>query len=305
VTALLALALAAAPGCPEAIAAAAGLDSPRDLGLAAPAVVAGLVHRGAGGPADALAFEAEAFAEAARSGEGDLAAMAERFRSRLARHCALAAQAPAGAALRPGDRHALEEILSRPEFRQARADRGAVGRWLAELWRRILDLLGTSEAGRYAAGGRTLFFAAVAAAMAAALAWSVRRRRGGRTAREHPRAHAAPSALAPPDRSEALARSALQDGDWAEAVRHAFLMLLGALERHGRVPRGRARTNRELASHLAAAGPGPAPALAGGFADLAVRFDGTVYGGAPVGAGEAAAFLERAVELRALCEGAP
>ena len=54
-TALLALALAAAPGCPEAVAAAERLDSPRDLALAAPGVVLRLVDRGAGGAAEALA----------------------------------------------------------------------------------------------------------------------------------------------------------------------------------------------------------------------------------------------------------
>ncbi len=302
-TALLALALATAPACPDALAAAEGFDSPAALGLAAPAVVAGLVARGAGGPADALAFEAEAFAGAVRSGEGDLPALAERFRARLARHCALAAAPAARAGLRPGDRRALEEILSRPEFREARADRGALSRWLADLWRRIIDFLASEEAGRYAAGGRTAFFAAVAAAAAAGLAWALRRRRRAGAAGERSRALPVASPLPPPDRSEALARAALQAGNWAEALRQAFLMLLGTLEQKGRVPRGRALTNRELASRLAAAGTGPTAALAGGFADLAARFDGAVYGAAPVVAGEAAAFLARAVELRALCEG--
>ena len=303
-TALLALALAAAPGCPGALAAATRIQSPRDLGLEAPAITALLVERGAGGPAAALAAEAEACAEAARTGEGDLEALSDLFRARLARHCALAAEPPLGPALRPGDRRALEEVLARPEFRRARADPGALARWLSELWRRILDLLGTEEAGRYATGGRTAFFAAVALALAAGLAWAVRRRRAGEVA-GRPRPPAASSSLPPPDRSEALARAALAAGRWSEAVRHAFLALLGALERQGRVPRGRALTNRELAGHLAATGARLPAGLAPGFADLAARFDRAVYGGAPVAAGEAAAFVDRAREVWALGEAAP
>ncbi len=303
-TALLALALAAAPGCPEALAAAARLESPRELGAEATGIAALLVERGAGGPAAALGAEADAFAEAALEGQGDLEALADRFRARLARHCALAALRPVGAALRPGDRRALDEILARPEFQRARADPGALSRWLTELWRRILDLLGTEEAGRYATGGRNAFFAAVALAAAAGLAWAVRRRRAAGSGGRPPLPVAA-SALPPSDRSEARARAALAAGRWAEAVRQAFLALLGALERQGRVPRGRALTNRELAGHLAANGPRLPAALAPGFAELAGCFDRAVYGGAPVAAGEAAAFLDRARDLRALSEAAP
>jgi hypothetical protein len=115
----------------------------------------------------------------------------------------------------------------------------------------------------------------------------------------------AASALPAPDHCDALARAALAAGRWAEAVRHAFLALLGVLERQGRVPRGRALTNRELASHLAATAPRLPAALAPGFADLAARFDLAIYGGARVAAGEAAAFLDRARELWALSEAAP
>ena len=295
-TALLALALAAAPGCPEALAAAARLESPRQLGAEAAAIAALLVERGAGGPAAAIEAEADAFAEAARTGQGNLEALARRFRARLARHCALAAERPDGTALRPGDRRALGEILARAEFRRAGSDPDALPRWLAELWRRILDLLGTEEAGRYATGGRTAFFAAAALAVVAGLAWAVRRRRAAQGS-ERPAAPAATSALLPPDRSDALARAAPAAGRWSEATRLSFLALLGALERDGLVPRGRALTNREMARHLAAGGPRLPAALAPGFADLAGLFDRTVYGGAPVGAREATAFLERARAL--------
>ncbi|HEU4382030.1 MAG TPA: hypothetical protein VFR85_00905 [Anaeromyxobacteraceae bacterium] len=287
-TALLALALAAAPGCPDALAATARLEAPADLAPAAPAVVARLVDRGAGGPANALEAEAAALAEAA--GEGDLAAAAARFRARLARHCALAAQRPARAALRSADRRALDEILSRPEFREARADRGAIGRWLSELWRRILDLLGTDKAGRYAAGGRTLFFAAVAMALAAVLALMVRRR----SAAGRPR----PAAAAPPSPGRPEASEGTPP--WERlGVRDAFRSLLGLLERNGRIPRRRALTNRELAVHLAAA-PSSPPGLASAFADLAYRFDRTVYGGVPMAGPDVVAFSRQLDRVRTL-----
>ena len=302
-TALLALALAAAPGCPEAL-AAARLESPAQLGADAGAIVSRLVEQGAGGPAAALRAEAAALAEAAREDAGGLEAPAERFRARLARHCALAAERPDGATLRPGDRRALDEILARAEFQGARSGSGALSRWLLELWRRILDLLGTEEAGRYATGGRTAFFAAAVLAVVAGLAWAVRRRRAAQGS-ERPAAPAATSALPPPDRRDALAQVALAAGRWPEAMRLSFLALLGALERGGLVPRGRALTNRELAGHLAATGPRLPAALAPGFADLAGRFDRAIYGGTPVAAGEAAAFLDRARDLRALSEAAP
>lgn len=304
-TALLWLAAAAAPGCPAALAGAARDVSPQDLAAAAPAAVARLADEGAG-PAHALSAEADALAEAVAAGPPAAAEAAERFRARLARHCALAAERP-GKALAFRDRLALERILARPEFGRARADADGTGRWLAELWRRLLDLLGTEEAGRYAAGGRTGFFAAVALSLAATLAWALRRRRG----RPGPAPGRLPVAVPPADGSQVLARTALQRGLWLEALRQAFLGLLAALERAGRIPRGRTLTNRELAAHLGASrapgsplAPNAAPdGIADAFADLASRFDRAVYGGAPVAGEEAAAFLERARQLAGRAEG--
>lgn len=295
-TALLTLALAAAPGCPEAL-AAASLESPRQLGAEATAIVARLVERGAGGPATALEAEAEAFAEAARTGAGGLDETAERFRARLARHCALAAERPAGAALRPGDRRALDEILARPEFQGARSGSGALSRWLLDLWQRILDLLGTEKAGRYAVGGRTAFFAAVALAALAGLAWAVRRRRAGRA--ERPPVPEAASRLPAPEESDEQALAAFGPRHLFE--RRGFLRVLRRLELKGWIPRGRALTNQELARHLAAQA-GPPAVLAPDFADLAARFDLAIYGGAPT---SGVHFLHRAQRLLDLIEAAP
>lgn len=294
-TALLALALAAASGCPEALAAASP-ESPRQLGAEATAIVARLVERGAGGPATALEAEAEAFAEAARTGAGGLEEGAERFRARLARHCALAAERPAAAALRPGDRRALDEILARPEFQGARSGSGALSRWLLDLWRRILDLLGTEEAGRYAVGGRTAFFAAVALAALAGLAWAVRRRRAGRA--ERPPVPEAVSRLPAPEESDERVRAALGPSRF---LRESLLQVVRRLELKGWIPRGRALTNQELARYLAAEAGLP-PGVASDFADLANHFDRAIYGGAPVKSIE---FIHPVRRLLNLIEAAP
>lgn len=296
-TALLALALSAAPGCPEALAAAARLESPGQLGSEATAIAARLVERGAGGPATALQAEAAAFSQAARAGAAGLQGPAERFRARLARHCALAVERPAGAALRPGDRRSLEEILARAEFRRARSGSGALSRWLVELWRRILEVLGTEEAGRYAAGGRTAFFAAVALAAIAGLAWAVRRRRAPRVERQ-PLPEAA-SRLPAPDEGGEQALAAFGPRHLFE--RRGFLRVLRRLELKGWIPPGRALTNQELARHLAAQA-GPPAVLAPDFADLAARFDLAIYGGAPT---SGVHFLRRAQRLLDLIEAAP
>src|SRR5438874_404757 len=56
-----------------------------------------------------------------------------------------------------------------------------------------------------------------------------------------------------PDADEALAAEALARGDGRGTVRHAFLAALGELEQRERLPRGRHRTNAELAALLGAA----------------------------------------------------
>jgi hypothetical protein len=258
VSALLALALAAAPGCPAAVAAAAG--PPEDLASRAPAIVASLEAAGAGGPTVAVASAARAIAAAgadARAGEAAVAA----FRGALARHCALAA-APAAPEASAADRAALAEILARPELAGARGDPYALRRALVRLWDWIVDLLGTEEAERYASLGRALFLGVAAAAVLLAAA-ALRRRRRGRTAGAGP----VPDAAAPgvrPDGGEsaALAEEALRRGETRAAVRLGLLAALAALERAGRIPRGRALTNGEVVA--AAAFPSVRPELVEG-----------------------------------------
>jgi len=297
VTGLLALALAAAPGCPEALLAARRIDAPEALAASAPGIVARLELDGAGGPTLALAVEAETLAAAERDAPGELRAAGDRFRARLRRHCDLAAAPAAPGAATPADRATLDAILARPEFGRARADPLALSRWLYALWRRLVDLLGTAEAGSYATGGRTLFLAALVLVVGIAALAHVRRRRVERPASATPGATAAAAALPAPEVGDALAEAALAAGRPAEAVRQSFLSLLASLERSGRVPRGRALTNREMAALLAAGD------LSSGFAALASLFDRVVYGAAPVGVEEARACLGRSRWLRGRVDG--
>jgi hypothetical protein len=311
VTAILALALAVAPGCPEALAAADGDSTPEALAGSASGIV-GRLQPG-GGPTLALAAEAEALAAAAHGPPDALRLAADRFRARLRRHCALAAAPAAAGAPTPSERSRLEEILARPEFERAREDPFAPSRWLYGVWRRLLELLGTAEAGQYAIGGRALFFAAVVLALGAALIVSLRRRRAAARTASAPEGAASAWALAPPEEGDALAEAALGAGRAAEAVRHSFLALLASLERSGRVPRGRALTNQELAallgSRLAPATLAPPLAsgtggeLSSGFAFLASVFDRVVYGRVPIAAEEARACLARSRALRDLLGG--
>jgi len=300
---------ALAVACPAAPAPEAGLA---DLRAQARAAVAELERRG---PADALAAEAEALARATEDpamAPGDVRARAARFAARLERHCRLLALRPtAGASA--ADRSRLDDILSRSEFRGSRPAAFALGRWLARIWDDILELLGTAEAGRYAAGGRNVFFALLAAGVLAALFLVLRRRTAAR--RRGTPARAEPAALRLPDpaESDSRASAALHAGDAAEAVRQAFLGLLASLERSRRVPAGRALTNGELAEWLA--GPStptstptapptvPPSDLALAFAALARTFDRAIYGMAPPALEDAETYLERSRALRRLLAG--
>lgn len=190
------------------------------------------------------------------------------------------------------ERALLDDILARPEYRHAAADPRVLRRALAALWERLLELLGTEEAGRYAEVGRALYLGAAAAALLL-VAIALRRRR----ARPAPRARAAPSSAppapaAPPDGSLAAARAALARGDAREAVRLALLASLGALERAGRIPRGRALTSAELVARAGAAELAP----------IAAAFDRAVYGGRPLAPAEATAAVDGAARIAGAAE---
>jgi hypothetical protein len=286
VSALLALVLLA-PGCPEALARAQALP-PQELAGRAQEIVAQLEDAGTG-PTGALARAVRALEPAAEDPSAPDAAAAS-FRVALARHCALAA-ARRGPDASPRDREALAEVLARPELARGQTDLWALRRALDRLWDWIVDLLGTAEAERYASLGRALFVGA--AAGAGVLLLSALRRRADR-ARRSGRTGAAEPRTAPrgPDASAARAEEALRRSDGRAAVRFALLAALEALERAGRVPRGRALTNDEVVA-AASPAPGARSPFAADLAALARAFDRAVYGGAPVAPDDAHAAVER------------
>jgi hypothetical protein len=299
---LVAVALSAAPGCPAALARARAL-SDADLAGDAIAMVDALEAQGAGGPAEALREAARAATSGAverSGGRGEArppvpldaapvrGVAGARFRAALLRHCALASQ-PALPAPTPAHRARASEILDRPEFRAARGDPEALRRRLLDLWQRVLALLETGEAQRYAAFSRAVFLAAAAvAALLGSLA--LRRRRTRRSG-----AHAPPpdAAAPPPDARLDRAEDAAARGEAARAVRLALLAALAALERQGALPPGRALTNRELVDRLR----GTEPARIDALRTLSRLFDRTVYGRLPAGGAEAAAALQAARTL--------
>jgi hypothetical protein len=185
------------------------------------------------------------------------------------------------------DRAALAEVLARPEFRDRRLDGAALRRLLLDAWERLLELLGTAEAERYASLGRLAFFLAVLAALL--LAWRAAHRRAARRRRAAAPAAAAPTiATAPATARAADAERALAAGDAPGAVRAAFAAAAAALARRGlTADAGEALTGRELS---AAAGDA-------GFAELARLHERTVFGRRPVAAEEARRSIEVARRL--------
>jgi hypothetical protein len=300
VTSFLLLILAAAPGCPGALARAAAERDPVSLARSASAIASALERDGAGGPTGAVRHAAIDAALAADQGPGAAARAATSFRGTLERHCALTA-APRLPGASAADRAALEAVLARPEFSRARIDPTALRRALLGAWAAMLDLLGSTEAERYASQGRAVFLAAAAAAALVGLAGLRRRSRRGRAG---PPPEPAPRALPAPDESAARAEAALARDDRPGAVRHAFLAALAELEAAGRLPRGRAMTNAEIVRWLAAPGAvAPAAALAGEVSLLAGTFDRAVYGGRPVAREEAVSSVERARRIGELAAG--
>jgi hypothetical protein len=185
------------------------------------------------------------------------------------------------------DRAALAEVLAGPEFQAQRWRGDALRAWLAEWWERLTELLGTSEAERWAGLGRVVFLGALLVALL--LLWrAVRQRRPG-TVTAAPRTAPGPVApRRPPAASVADAEQALASGAAGEAVRLAFMAAVGALARRlGTATAADMLTGSELAGRLADQG----------FSRLAWLHERTVFGRRPVTVEEAEAALAVAVRL--------
>jgi len=194
----------------------------------------------------------------------------------------------AGLLASPADRAALAEVLADPEFQAQRWSGDQLRRWLAGWWERLTELLGTTEAERWAGLGRAVFLAT--ALVALLLLWrAVRRRQRKVTAGAGaPLGERATVQLPRAGRVDvAEAERALAAGDAVEAVRLAFLAAVGALQHRLPAATVDVLTGSELAGRVADEG----------FGHLARLHERTVFGRRPVGRGEAVAALAVAARL--------
>lgn len=181
------------------------------------------------------------------------AALADRLEELCAR-----ATATGIVAVRPGDREALEAILARPEFAQARApDVDGLSRLAAWLTAWMDALFETSGAQSFARGTRVLILAlALAVVLGVAFRLAAMRRKGvapesgeGSTAR-------AARPLDSPETHLARAGTVLE-ADPREAIREGLFALLSSLERRALARPDRVKTNREIAEQLTERGAPP------------------------------------------------
>jgi hypothetical protein len=220
----------------------------------------------------------------------------ETVRLRLQGACAPLEAAPGpGVSPRPTDRTRLEEILSRPEFAQARQRQGDVMDRLLRLvmgW--LEELLQTRGAQSFATSTRTLVLVlGIAVVLLTALrlrSWKrAPARRAGITD-----AAPIPARLDPPGEHLTRARAALASQP-RSAIREGLLALLSSLESRRLARPDRVRTNRELVEELPERG---APAHLTGEVERLVRwYDRAFYSLEPVLSEDAARFVDEVERL--------
>jgi hypothetical protein len=231
----------------------------------------------------------------------------ERARTAARRLQEVCAQLEASASTQstppPPDRARLQEILSRPEFAQARDRQGDVLQRLVRAVKEWLEeLLQTREAQSFATGTRTavlgLGFAVVLFTALRLRHW----RRGSARRREETGTGAAtPLVLDPPGEHLSRARKALT-GQPREAIREGLLALLSSLEAKRLARPDRVRTNRELVGELP--GRGASAQLTREVERLMRWYDRAFYSLEPVPAEDAARFVDQVEQLHRELAGA-
>jgi hypothetical protein len=222
--------------------------------------------------------------------DGPPAEAAEALGKRLEAFCARA-KVEGRAAVRPGDREHLEEILSRPEFSQARgADVNGLARLVAWLTAWVEALFETRGAQGFVRWTRVLVLA-LAIAVALGVALRVAAALGKRSARRREAAAPAEERRVLDAPAVHLERGgALVEADPRGAIREGLFALLGALERRSLARSDRVRTNREVAEEIAQRGA--APELSEQVRGLLGWYDRTYYSLERPAGGEARRFLE-------------
>ncbi len=219
----------------------------------------------------------------------------ETVRVRLQGICTPLEEENASASARTTDRARLEEILSRPEFAQARQRQGDVLKRLLRMVRGWLEeLLQTRGAQSFATSTRTLVLVlGIAVVLLTALrlrSWrrAPTKRVGG------PDVAPVPMRLDPPGEHLKRARAALTSQP-RSAIREGLLALLSSLESRRLARPDRVRTNRELVEELPQRG---APAHVTGEVERLVRwYDRAFYSLEPVPAEDAARFVDEVERL--------
>ena len=219
----------------------------------------------------------------------------ETVRVRLQGVCTPLEEENTSASARTTDRARLEEILSRPEFAQARQRQGDVLQRLLRMVRAWLEeLLQTRGAQSFATSTRTLVLVlGIAVVLFTALrlrSWrrAPTKRAGG------PDAAPVPMRLDPPGEHLKRARAALTSQP-RSAIREGLLALLSSLESRRLARPDRVRTNRELVEELPARG---APAHVTGEVERLVRwYDRAFYSLEPVPTEDAARFVDEVERL--------
>jgi hypothetical protein len=224
---------------------------------------------------------------------------------RLKEACALLAEPEsASGALPHGDPARLQEILSRPEFAQARQRQGDLAqRLLRALSDWLEELLQTQQAQSFATGTRTaVLVLGFAVALFAVLRLRHWRRGPARRGAETGTGSAAALVLDSPGEHLARARAALR-GQPREAIREGLLALLSSLETKRLARPDRVKTNRELVGELP--GRGASAQLTGEVERLVRWYDRAFYSLEPVPSEDAARFVDEVERLHQGLAGAP
>jgi hypothetical protein len=197
----------------------------------------------------------------------------------------------------------LRDILSRPEFAQARQRQGDLAQRLMRLVREWLEeLLQTREAQSFATGTRTAVLA-LSVALVLVVVLRLRHWRRG-PARGGSKAPLSAAALVLDSPGEHLGRArAALSGQPREAIREGLLALLSALEARKLARPDRVKTNRELVAELP--GRGASPGLTQEVERLVRWYDQTFYSLTPVPTEDAARFVEEVERLHQGLAGAP
>jgi hypothetical protein len=231
-------------------------------------------------------------------------AHAETATRRLQEACAqLAAPENATGPLPHGDPARLREILSRPEFAQARQRQGDL---LQRLMRTLSDwleeLLQTRQAQSFASSTRTVVLVlGFAVALFAVLRLRHWRRGPARRGAEMGTDTAMALVLDSPGEHLARARAAL-GGQPREAIREGLLALLSSLETKRLARPDRVKTNRELVGELP--GRGASAQLTGEVERLVRWYDRAFYSLEPVPSEDAARFVDEVERLHQGLAGA-